>query len=247
MNTETKINEHNLGHLLKTNRLVKVAEIILLFGLAMIVILLGLPLAEGDMLRFQGVLWIANVLMLLYIWMGLRLRGQGWGDLGLRWKEATGRPWWKTCILVIAVALGAATVFMVGAIIMGAITGVPEQADMSGYTFLKGNVGLFLLTMAGVYIVSSLGEEIVYRAFLMRRIAEISGETQGAWHLALVIAALVFGLAHYSWGVTGIVQTTLMGAFLGWTYLRFGRNLWINVLAHAVLDTILMGQVFFGP
>jgi hypothetical protein len=42
---------------------------------------------------------------------------------------------------------------------MGNITGIPEGADMSGYTYLKDNIWMLLLSLGGVYIVSSFGEQ----------------------------------------------------------------------------------------
>jgi len=42
----------------------------------------------------------------------------------------------------------------------------------------------------------------------------------------------------------GIAQTTFMGLALGVAYLVVRRNLWILVLAHAYMDTILMVQMY---
>ncbi len=48
------------------------------------------------------------------------------------------------------------------------------------------------------------------------------------------------------WGASGIVQTGFMGLALGVSYLVVGRNLWVTILAHADMDTILMVQMFFA-
>ena len=44
-----------------------------------------------------------------------------------------------------------------------------------------------------------------------------------------------------------MVQMTFMGLTLGLCYLVVGRNLWILILAHAYLDTILLLQIYFAP
>lgn len=71
--------------------------------------------------------------------------------------------------------------FIIGSIAMANITGIPEgSADMSGYAFLKDNLGMLFLSLLGVYIVSSFGEEVIYRGFLINRISEIGRQTKKA-------------------------------------------------------------------
>jgi membrane protease YdiL (CAAX protease family) len=38
-----------------------------------------------------------------------------------------------------------------------------------------------------------------------------------------------------------------MGLALGVSYLVVGRNLWVTILAHAYMDTILMVQMYLAP
>lgn len=59
-------------------------------------------------------------------------------------------------------------------------------------------------------------------------------------------SAALFGLAHFSWGPSGVIQTAFMGFALGAAYLRLGRNLWPTILAHAYMDTILFVQMYLG-
>jgi hypothetical protein len=47
--------------------------------------------------------------------------------------------------------------------------------------------------------------------------------------------------------VVGIVQTTFMGLALAASYLLVKRNLWVLVLAHAYIDTVLLVQMYLGP
>ena len=42
-----------------------------------------------------------------------------------------------------------------------------------------------------------------------------------------------------------MVQTGLMGLALGVSYLVVGRNLWVTILAHGYMDTILVVQMYF--
>jgi len=94
-----------------------------------------------------------------------------------------------------------------------------------------------------VYIGSSLGEEIVFRGFLITRLMKtISGKWAGAW--AVAISGITFDLVHVGWGPMGMIQTTFMGWALGYFYLHYGKNLWVTVLAHAYMDTILIVQIY---
>ena len=60
------------------------------------------------------------------------------------------------------------------------------------------------------------------------------------------MSAFLFGLAHFGWGVVGIVQTTFMGLALAISYLVLNRNLWVLVLAHVYMDTLLLVQIHLG-
>jgi membrane protease YdiL (CAAX protease family) len=59
-----------------------------------------------------------------------------------------------------------------------------------------------------------------------------------------VISAVVFGLAHFSWGIVGVVQSVFMGLALGIAYLVTKRNLVVLVLAHGYIDTLLLVQLY---
>jgi membrane protease YdiL (CAAX protease family) len=103
-----------------------------------------------------------------------------------------------------------------------------------------------ILALSGVYIVSSFGEEVIYRAFLINRIAELGSGSKWSWRVAVVISSIVFGLVHSDWAVAGMVQTGFMGLALGVCYVAVGRNLWITILAHAYADTLLLVPLYFA-
>jgi membrane protease YdiL (CAAX protease family) len=142
-------------------------------------------------------------------------------------------------VFVVAVAA-----FVAGAIVMANIMPAPPAADMSGYQYLQGNPAMLLLALAAVLVVSSFGEEVLYRGFLITRLAEIGHEGTAAWRVAMVVSAVVFGLAHFSWGIVGVVQTAFMGMALAIAYVVTRRNLWSLILAHAYMDTLLLVQLY---
>jgi membrane protease YdiL (CAAX protease family) len=233
------------GRLLHESRPAKVAELLVVFVGPIGLLVAVAPLAGGDPLRFQILVAGSNVLMLALIWTGLRLRGQDWSHFGLRFARPTPRAAFRafgTSLLVFVVAVIA---FLVGAVVAANIFGVPEGPDTSGYAYMSGNLPMLILALSVAYVVSSFGEEAVYRGFLINRIAELAAGP-GRWMLAVVGSSLLFGLAHFSWGPSGMVQTGFMGLALGAAYLRLGRNLWLTVLAHAYMDTILFVQMYLA-
>jgi hypothetical protein len=119
------------------------------------------------------------------------------------------------------------------------VAGAPA-ADANGYDYLQGNLQMLLVALAAVYVVSSFGEEALYRGFLINRVMGLVGHTRAASAMAILASAVVFGLAHFDWGIVGIVQTAFMGPVLAVGYVVTKRNLWALVLAHACMDTLLL-------
>lgn len=233
-----------LGNQLRTNTLFKIGEIVLVFLSAYIFIAVMIPLAGDNLIMTQAVIWIANILMLGIVWAGLKLRGENWSDFGLTFGMITLKDAGRAFLLSILVLVLAVAGFVLGSIIMANITGIPEGANMSGYAYMKDNLGMLLLTLFGVFIVSSFGEEVIYRAFLINRVAEIGLDTKKATVVAVIISSIIFGLVHYSWGPMGIVQTGFMGLALGICYIKLKKRLWIVILAHMYMDTMLMVQMY---
>ena len=243
---ENKVPNTKIGKQLQTNRLFKIGEILLLFIFGFAFIKLITPLVGDNPLFKQLVVWVANILVLIIVWAGLKLRGESWKDFGLTFKSISWSEGFKGFLLSLLVLVLGLAGFIFGSIVMANITGIPETADMSGYDYLKDNVGMLLLTLGGVYIVSSFGEEVIYRAFLINRISELGHETKKATIIAVILSSIIFGLVHYEWGPMGIVQTGFMGLAMGICYIKLKKRLWILILAHAYMDTILMVQVYLA-
>ncbi len=243
---EDKVQNTRIGNQLQKNKLFKIGEILFFFIFAFFFILLILPLAGNNPILKQIVLWSANILMLIYVWIGLKLRGESWKDFGLTFNLISWGGSIKLLLLSLLVFVLALAGFIIGSIIMANITGIPEGANMTGYDYLKDNIGMLLLTLAGVYIVSSFGEEVIYRGFLITRISQIGTDSKKVTIIAIILSSIIFGLIHYSWGPMGMVQTGFMGLALGICYIKLKRRLWILILAHAYMDTILMVQMYLA-
>ena len=148
-----------LGRALLTNRLARLGELVFVFIAAAIVVVGARGIAGEDPLARQAVAWVANVLMLLLIWLGLRLRGEEPGHFGLTFRLPDWRRAGRTILQSVLVFLVAVAAFVLGAIVMANIAGAPEAADTSGYNYLSGNLGMLILALVAVYT----GPQLVVR------------------------------------------------------------------------------------
>ncbi len=237
---------NKLGHLLRTNKQAKIIELLLVFIAAFLFIKLFSFKESSSLIFTQAIIWAANIIMLAIIFIGLRLRGENLTHFGFSLKKFSIRFGIKTFLQSILVFALALIGFIIGSIIMANIVGIPEGSNMNSYDYLKDDIWMLCLTLVGVYIVSSFGEEVIYRAFLINRISELGLNSKAGKILTVIISALIFGVAHYSWGITGIVQTMFMGLVLGFCYVYLKKRIWVLIFAHAYMDTILMVQLYYS-
>jgi len=231
---------------LQSNLLFKIGEILLVFISAFSFIKLVLPFAEDNPVLKQAVIWTANIIMLVLVWIGIKIREEDWSAFGLQINLPSLKKVIKMFLQSILVFVLAMLGFIIGSIIMANITGIPESSDMTNYAYLKDNFPMLLLTLSGVYIVSSFGEEVIYRAFLINRLSEMGLNSKWGTVITVILSSAIFGFVHYEWGPMGIVQTAFMGLALAICYIKLKKNLWVLILAHAYMDTILMLQMYMA-
>ncbi len=224
----------------------RITELFLVFLPAILVIVFAESWVGSNPVARQAVIWIAYVVMLSTVYASLRIQSSNWSHIGVSFNFGGWRAIGVTLRQALIVFICAAAAFAIGAIIMANIVGIPEGADFQSYEYLQGNIGMLLLSLAGVYIVSSFGEEVLFRGYLMTRCAELFSGSKLGWRIAIAVSTIVFALIHYDWGISGIVQTGFMGFVLAYAYLRVKRNLWVNIIAHGMMDTILMVQLYLA-
>ena len=179
--------------------------------------------------------------LLLFGSLSLRVRGLRWCDVGLkRFRN------WKTTI---ALGIGAGALLESFQLFVSQpllVKYLHKQPDLEVFRDLTGNMKMTLIFIALAWTLAAFGEEMVYRGYLMNRVADIFNHTRGAWIISLIAVHLGFGLAHAYQGITGIIDEGLSGFLLGLIYLRTGRNLSVPIIAHGLTDTIDFLLVFLG-
>ncbi|WP_460636020.1 lysostaphin resistance A-like protein [Larkinella harenae] len=90
-----------------------------------------------------------------------------------------------------------------------------------------------------IAILPGIGEEVLFRGLLQRKLAQWTGNA----HVAIWLAALIFSAIHVQF--YGFVPRALLGALFGYLYAWSG-NLWVPILAHAVNNgfTVLMAWLY---
>jgi membrane protease YdiL (CAAX protease family) len=174
-------------------------------------------------------------------WVSLRLRGMRWKDVGFARPRS-----WRTAFLV-GIAAGlcmeALELFVTQPLLARWLGKMP---DLSDFADVVGNLKLTLIYLLLVWTVGALGEEIVYRGYLMNRVASFFRGAKAVWIMSLVLVSVVFGCAHLDQGRTGMIENVWNGLLLGLLYLACGRNLAVPVIAHAMGDTLDFLLIYLG-
>lgn len=178
----------------------------------------------------------------LVLVLGIRWRRrEPWATLGLVRPDS----WWRTLLVV---ALATVVLYVVGLFALKILLPILGGAapDVSRFTLLRGNLGMLAGLLVSVWITAAFIEEVVFRGFLMGRLAVVFGGGRGAWLASLGASAVIFGLLHAYQGLPGIVITGLLGLLLGALYLLARRILWVVILAHGLVDTISLVLIYLG-
>ena len=174
-------------------------------------------------------------------WVSLWLRRVGWRGVGF----SRYRSWPLTLALgaAVGILMEAFELFLSQPLLVR-LTG--KQPDLSDFVRLHGNIRWTLIALALAWTLAAFGEEMVWRGYLMNRVADLGKRTRPAWVISLLAVNVLFGFAHRYQGITGIIDEGLMGVLLGLVYLGTGRNLSVPIVAHGVADTIDLILIFLG-
>jgi membrane protease YdiL (CAAX protease family) len=204
---------------------------------AKILLLIPLPLA----LRVLGVIRNPSLLLFLIGWVSLWLRRVGWRGVGLR------RPtnWWRTILLGIGIGIAYDAADILA--FLPAFRRLTGQAvELEQYGALRGNLGTLLFLLAVTWTLAAFVEEMAYRGYALNRITDLLGQSRAVVALSALLVSVLFGFAHMAQGVSGVLDNVLAGMMFAALYLASGRNLWLPIIVHGVVDTTSLVLLFFG-
>lgn len=185
---------------------------------------------------------VATVVVLAVATWLLRRRGAGWGDLGCRRP-----PFMRTA------AIWSAGLFLADMLLVPALTSMFANAlhlpaqRLEVFDQLRGNLVLYLVLLIPItWGTAAFGEELIFRGFLARRLADALGGTGRAELVAVVGQATLFALGHAYLGPRGMLNAGALGLLAGLCYRWNGRNLWPLFVAHGLVDSIGLSVLFLG-
>ena len=97
---------------------------------------------------------------------------------------------------------------------------------------------------------------MVWRGYLLNRFAQVFGASirqrtdspwrTSVWFASAILVSLLFGLAHFPQGSTGVIENIIDGAILVAVYFATNRNLLAPIIAHGIQDTVDVLLIYSG-
>lgn len=182
-----------------------------------------------------------TIFLLPLIALLLRLRGERWSSLGFSWPHDGAR---LIALGVIAgVAMESFAVLVTTPLISDYFGVEPDYSELKG---IQGNLSQLLIFVLFSWVIAAFGEELCFRGFLMKRLAQLFGSSRAAWGASLLLSSVLFGWGHTEQGVSGWIQEGLSGLLLGMLFLLARRNLVLPIVAHGVSNTMAFVLIYLG-
>ncbi|MBC6994590.1 CPBP family intramembrane metalloprotease [Neolewinella lacunae] len=158
------------------------------------------------------------------------LSGRPLTDIGLGWGAA---PYDLAAVLVLA---GFVLVYLFD-ILREAGSAEQREATRQEFArlgFMPATATQFL-NFTFLAVAAGVGEEIVYRGFMVTYLREVLGTSPAAVVASLVLPALAFGLGHFYQGGRAVLKIVVMAILFGFFFLRT-QTLWPLMLLHTAID-----------
>jgi hypothetical protein len=180
------------------------------------------------------------ILALVIIWMARRRR-ESLSAFGL----ARPRRIWLAVVLgFVFVAVSLFVLQPLKDLLSEAVRAAP--ADLRTLEHIHGNLAAYLVWLVTAWVAGGFSEELIFRGYLMNRLAAIGRGSVWAWGFAITVQAMLFGLGHFYAG-PGVALMVGFGAlFSGVYFLIAGRNLWALILAHGIWDTLGITLIYLN-
>ena len=184
--------------------------------------------------------------LIVALFVYLYARGERPAEFGLIRPIRRRRYLWQALIVfVVVMAFDALVRPMLDGFIAHA-TGTSRTLAEQTFAQLRGNVPLLIFVIPFGWLFGGFGEEMLYRGFVMTRIAQLLGEGRWAWIAAIFLQAAPFAAGHAYQGPVGMAAIFFVGVVDGAATVMWGRNLWPAIIAHGVQDTFGFIMLYAG-
>ena len=155
--------------------------------------------------------------------------------VGRAWNFSVPFGWGRTIGFGVAGAVIILLIFTGGSWLLNQLGMDMPDVDLIMDLVNESPLSLVLWIVLVACFAAGLGEELMYRGFLLDRLMSLKGLNGSVWP-AIIIQALLFGLPHGYQGFGGIILTGIVGVFFAWMRIKAKWSLWPLVIAHAVYD-----------
>ncbi len=164
--------------------------------------------------------------------------GYKWARFGLATK-LNSKTVMKAALITIALILLDSAL----AIVVYSYFGEPNLSSLEG---IKNDLTEYIITLVVVWVFASFGEEILFRGYYMKGLAQLMGNSNTAWITSGLIISLYFGISHFYQGVSGMIMVTIWSMIIALIFTRNRENLALLILIHGFQDTYGLTLLFLG-
>lgn len=135
----------------------------------------------------------------------------------------------KEMLLTIKQILPSILMITLGIMVLALVLGLVRfEPKLSSHVFIWALTNLLFTCVA---------EEALFRGFIQKKLTLMLGNRKNSSYTALIIAACLFGLAHYTGGKSYVLLATMAGLGYGWVYQKT-RRIEASILTHFSLNLI---------
>jgi membrane protease YdiL (CAAX protease family) len=192
----------------------------------LVLLALGLPIAFPEL----GVLGSFAIAIAVAV---IARKHGSFRDMGFRRPESWPKLLGTTLLYGFVIQVTFTVVIEPG---LSRLTGDP--VDISVFDDVRGDFVSYLILLAIGWVVGGFLEEFTFRGFIVGRVRWSLGSGDTATWLAVLAAAVPFGVAHLYQGATGMIATGLIGFVLGAVYVYHRFNLWYAIFTHGFINTV---------
>ncbi len=121
-----------------------------------------------------------------------------------------------------------------------------SMIDLSNFDSVQGNLSVYLAMLAIGFIIGGLFEEILFRGFLMTRIAQFFNSEAAGFTVAIISTSAIFGFSHMYQGWSGVLNTGFTAVIFGIIFLKFNKNLWYAIFTHGFVNLVGFTVLYLG-
>ena len=187
-------------------------------------------------------IFIYPIVVLIVVWLYLKhISKENFSDIFFSFKRFRVKAIWIGIIVAILLSLFfrfAWDPFINKIIPSGRI-------DLSDFASIRNSPVNYAIILLLALLVGGFYEEIIFHGFIFTRLEKIF-KGKRATITAFMLTTIIFGFYHFQQGLKGILLTAIAGAVYHVLILKFNRNLWYGVFAHAFFDFIGLTLIYLG-